>query len=333
MKAATTQGFGTNAVLIVQDTKRPPVGPDEVLVEVYASSVNPKDWKLNFNISAFMPKLGGLITPFIIGDDLAGIVVEKGSKVTGFELGDEVYGMNMRLRTTACAEYASIGQRFIAHKPKNITFKEAASVPLAAQTALQAFQIGGLNSGDKILIVGASGGVGTFAVQIAKAMGAHVTGVCSGRNTEMVTRLGADEVIDYTTQDYLNDSASNNKSFDMVLDATSYESLSSCSSLLKENGIYVTTAGNGTAHLNLIKDNLRYRKQKSKVVIVDSITQDLETLKGFIEQGLVKPVVDGEYSLENIHDAYLRSKTGRAAGKIVINIKESEEKKTESVTG
>ena len=326
MKAATTQGFGTNAVLVVQDTKIPKVGPNEVLVEVYASSVNPKDWKLNLNISSFLPKFGGLLKPFIIGDDLAGVVVDKGAKVRRFEVGDEVYGMNMRLKTTACAEYALIGQKYISRKPANISFEEAASVPLAAQTALQAFQMGGLKQGDKVLIIGASGGVGTFAVQIAKAMGATVTGVSSGRNTDLVTRLGADQVIDYTKEDYQY----GENDFDMVFDATSYESLSSCSSLLKSDGIYVTTGGNGTAHLNLIKDKLLYRKQKSRVVIVDSIAKDLETLTGFIEKDQVKPILDGEYPMEQIHQAYLRSKTGRAVGKIVINIKDSEEKVAES---
>ncbi|MBL4682457.1 MAG: NAD(P)-dependent alcohol dehydrogenase [Pseudomonadales bacterium] len=223
----------------------------------------------------------------------------------------------MNLRTAACAEYAKISQRCIAHKPATLTFSEAASVPLAALTALQAFYIGKLTEGSRLLIIGASGGVGTFAVQIARAMGAKVTGVCSSKNAELVTSLGAAEVIDYTTQDYLN----KENDFDMIFDATSFEGFISCSSLMKDDGVFVTTVGNGKAFLDLFKAQLSRGGQKAKSVFVQARTKDLETLTRFIEDGKVKPVLDSEYPLAKIDDAFARSKTGRARGKIVINIK------------
>jgi NADPH:quinone reductase-like Zn-dependent oxidoreductase len=318
MKAATTRGFGPLSRLAIVEVDKPSPGPEDVLVEVHASSVNPKDWKLNTNLSSLLPKVGPLAGLHIIGDDLAGVIVEKGKDVTGFEIGDAVYGMDMRLRTAACAEYAVIAQQRIAHKPANISFAEAASVPLAALTALQAFYLGKVEPGSKVMVIGASGGVGTFAVQIAKAMGAEVTGVCSGRNTELVASLGADHLIDYTRQDYLGTYSD----FDMVFDATAYESLDSCSSLLKEDGIFISTAGHGKALFNLVKARLSSSRQTARPVWVESHTRDLETLRAYIEAGTVRPVVDSEYSLESIGDAYARSKTGRSRGKVVINIRD-----------
>lgn len=317
MKAATTQGFGPYSSLVIKDVNKPKVGPTDVLVEVYASSINPKDWKLNQKLSSVIPPIFDLKNTHIIGDDLAGIVVDKGEQVTDFNIGDEVYGMDMNLRTAACAEYAKISQHCIAHKPASLTFNEAASVPLAALTALQAFYIGDLAEGSRLLIIGASGGVGTFAVQIANAMGAKVTGVCSGKNAELVTRLGAAEVIDYTTQNYLNEE----NDFDMIFDATAFEGLASCSSLLKDDGVFVTTVGHGKAFFDLFKAQLSRGKQKAKSVFVQSRTKDLETLTRFIDDGKVKPVLDSEYPLAKIDDAFARSKTGRARGKIVIDIK------------
>lgn len=321
MKAATTKGFGFNSVLVIEDIQKPRVGSKQVLVEVYGSSVNPKDWKMNQNLSSFTPRLGGLIKPFVMGDDLAGVVVEKGASVSRFEIGDKVYGMNMGLRTAACAEYAVIGQHQIAAMPRSLSFIEAGSIPLAGLTALQGLNVGQLKQGQKVLIIGASGGVGTLAVQIAKAIGAEVTGVCSDRNTALVKRLGADAVIDYTSRDYLSEEAD----YDLVFDTTSYFSLSLCASLLKDDGIYVTTAGDGKAYLNLIKDNIIFNRQQSRFVLVQSNTRDLNVLRDYIEAGQLKPVLDGEYPLEEIHQAFARSKTGRAAGKIAIQVKKVEQ--------
>ena len=318
MKAATTRGFGAKSVFVIKEVDKPVVGPTDVLVEVYASSVNPKDWKLNTYLSSLIPKFGPLQDFHIIGDDLAGVVVEKGRDVSGFEIGDSVYGMNMRLRTAACAEFARISQKRIAHKPKNMSYSEAAAVPLAALTALQAFYLGKVKQGSKVLVIGASGGVGTYAIQIAKAMGANVTGVCSGKNAELVTSLGADKIIDYTQGNYLFE----NNDFDMVFDATAYESLASCSSLMKADGIFISTAGHGKALFDLYKPKFTKGGQTAQPIWVESYTRDLETLKQYIEDGLVKSVLDSEHALADIEDAYAQSKTGRSRGKVVINIRD-----------
>ena len=254
---------------------------------------------------------------WVLGDDLAGIIVEKGSMVKQFEVGDEVYGMSMNFRTGSCAEFAAISHDCIAQKPVNLRYAEAASVPLAGLTALQALSLGNVNEYSNILIIGASGGVGTFAVQIAKAMGAYVTGVCSGKNSDLVLSLGADEVIDYTKRSFIDEE----HDFDVVIDATSFESLFSCSSILKEDGIYVTTAGFAHSILTFFAAKYRPGKQRSKKTWVNSNTKDLEKLRYYLESGQVVPVLDSEYSLSEISKSYARSKTGRAVGKIVINIK------------
>jgi len=320
MKAATTSGIGPKSKLVIKETVKPKIGEHDLLVEVYASSVNPKDWKLNTNISSMVPKIGPFSDFHIIGDDLSGVVVEVGSKVSDFKIGDEVYGMDMRLRTSACAEYACIAAKRVAHKPKNISFIEAAAVPLAALTALQAFQIGKVKKNSKVLVIGASGGVGTFAIQIAKAMGAKVTGVCSGKNVELVKSLGADQIIDYTQGDYRYGNQNEN-SFDVIFDATAYESLGTCAALMADDGIFISTAGHGKALINAYRPYIAYGKKTAKPVWVESYTKDLETLKNYIEAGSVKVIIDSVHSLENINDAYTQSKSGRSRGKVVIKIK------------
>lgn len=317
MKAATTSGIGSLSKLVIKEMAKPIIGKDDVLVEVYASSVNPKDWKLNTNLSSIVPKIGPFSSFHIIGDDLAGVVVEVGANVSTFKVGDEVYGMDMRLRTAACAEYACIAAKRIAHKPKNISFNEAAAIPLAALTALQAFQLGKVKKDSNVLVIGASGGVGTFAIQIAKALGANVTGVCSGRNTELVTQLGADHIIDYTQGNYRHEK----NNFDVIFDATAFESLASCASLMASDGIFISTSGHGKALVNAYRPYFFHGKKTARPIWVESYTRDLETLKAFIENGLVKVIIDSQYSLENINDAYAQSKSGRSRGKVVINIK------------
>jgi len=317
MKAVMTQGFGLYSKLVVKATTRPTIRSNEVLVEVHASSVNPKDWKLNLPIYSLTPKFLKISKSMIFGDDLAGVIVEVGNKVTGFKVGDSVYGMSMHFRTGSCAEFAAIPQQCISLKPKNLGYSEAASAPLAGLTALQGLNMAGVGKDSKVLIIGASGGVGSFAVQIAKAMGAHVSGVCSGKNIELVAQLGADDVIDYTTRDYINEE----NNFDVVIDATSFQSLFSCSSLLKDDGVFVTTVGYANAFFKFILSKYRPGKQIAKNTQVKANPRDLEALTQYIEQGHVTPLIDGQYSLNEIGQSYARSRSGRAVGKIVINIK------------
>ncbi|NQX88681.1 MAG: NAD(P)-dependent alcohol dehydrogenase [Halioglobus sp.] len=316
MKAATVTGFGTSAKIVVSEKKRPKPAKHDVLVEVYCSSVNPKDWKLNKAITSLLPDVG--IRPFIIGDDLSGIVVETGSEVTAFEVGDEVYGMDMRLRTSACAEYAKIAETRIAKKPKNISHVEAGVTPLAALTALQGFKVANLSKGQRILIIGASGGVGTYAVQIAKAWGADVTAVCSYRNVDLVSSLGADHIIDYTQGDFTH----KKDSFDAIFDATSYESARTCASLLKEGGVFVTTFGQSKGLYSAIISKFVPVKHKTQSVTVESYTDHLNELTELFEKGKLKTILDREVAFEDIDEAYQRSKSGRAKGKIAIKIAE-----------
>lgn len=315
MRAATTDGFMINRHLHVKDTDLPKPAANEVLVKIAATSVNPKDWKLNTVISSLIPGIGSL-RPFIIGDDLSGEIVELGSGVTEFEVGDKVYGMDMRLRTAAAAEYAVINTKRIAIKPNNISHTAAAVVPLAALTAYQAYLKGNLREGQRVLIIGASGGVGTFAVQIAKAMGAEVTAVCSGRNTELVKSLGADHLIDYTKEEFQN----RDESFDMVFDVTSYETPQSCASLLRDGGVFITTMGYLKPIVFTGLSKLSLGGKKAKIVMVESYTNHLDAIRTMIEAGDVKPIIDSEFALTEIDQAYERSKSGRARGKIAINV-------------
>lgn len=314
MKAATVKGFGSTAKVVVSEKKKPKTGKHDVLVKVYCSSVNPKDWKINKLITSLVPDVG--IRPFIIGDDLSGVVVETGSEVTEFAVGDEVYGMDMCLRTSACAEYSRIATKRIAKKPRNISHVEAGVAPLAALTALQGFKVANLGKGQRILIIGASGGVGTYAIQIAKAWDTEVTAVCSYRNVDLVKSLGADQVIDYTEEDFTK----NKDTFDVIFDATSYESAKSCASLLKEGGVFVTTFGQSKGLYSAITSKLFPVKHKTKSVTVESYTDDLNELTELFEKGKLKSVIDSEVSFEDINEAYQRSISGRAKGKIAIKI-------------
>lgn len=317
MKAATVKGFGSSAKVVVAEHKMPKPGKHDVLVKVYCSSVNPKDWKLNKTMTALVPDVG--IRPFIIGDDLSGVVVETGSEVTEFAVGDEVYGMDMRLRTSACAEYAKIATNRIAKKPKNISHIEAGVSPLAALTALQGFKIADLEKGQRILIIGASGGVGTYAVQIAKAWGAEVTAVCSHRNVDMVSSLGPDQIIDYTKEDFTK----NEDNFDVIFDATSYESAKTCASLMKDGGIFVTTFGQSKGLYSAVISKLLPVKHQTKSVTVESYTDHLNELTELFEKEKLKTILDSVVPFENIDEAYRRSMSGRARGKIAIEILKS----------
>ena len=316
MKAVTTSGWGLSARLVLENIPAPSrLGPNDVLVQVHAASVNPKDWKLNYHAAvAFTPLLVNKLPPFF-GDDLAGVVIDKGSKVQDFEIGDAVYGMDMRPRTASLAELTRIDQKRIARKPPSLTFQQAAAMPLAAQTALQGLHKGKAEAGKKVLIIGASGGVGTFAVQIAKAMGLHVTGVCSGRNADFVRQLGADAIIDYTQGDYRKTSGS----FDLVFDVTSYESALSCDALIAGDGWFISTGGD--ARSMLVTPFYRVFGKHCGTVVVESWKRDLDTLSALVESGKLRPIIDSVFSLAESQEAYDRSRTGRCRGKVVIEVK------------
>lgn len=315
MKAVVTTGRALHPELTIQDVPKPgSPGPDDVLVQVHAASVNPKDWKLNYNIARLAtPALTSKIRP-LFGDDLAGTVVAKGRRVTDLEIGDAVYGMDMRLRTASLGEQTLIARKRIGRKPQSLSFAQAAAMPLAAQTALQGLRKGGGREGSRVLIIGASGGVGTFAVQIAKARGMHVTGVCSGRNSDFVRDLGADAVIDYTAGDYRQSAGP----FDLVFDVTSYESPLSCSALLAPKGRFISTGGDLWSMLGT--PLYRALGKRAGTVVVESYSEDLDTLAALVERGELKPVIDSEFDLADSEQAYQRSRTGRCRGKVIIKV-------------
>lgn len=315
MKAIISKGWGLKPRLTVSSKPAPgQPGPNEVLVKVHAASVNPKDWKLNYNIARLASPLLVKRLPPLFGDDLAGTVLAVGSKVRDFAVGDRVYGMDMRLRTASLAEQALISQKRIAKMPVSLSFAEAASMPLAAQTALQGLRKGKARSGSRVLIIGASGGVGTFAVQIAKVLGCHVTGVCSGKNADFVRQLGADEVIDYTVGDYRQSVGP----FDLVFDVTSFESPDSCAAMLAEHGWFISTGGDARSMLGTPLYQLRGRK--ATTVVVESWRADLQELAAMVDSGKLKPIIDSEFDLADSEQAYQRSRSGRCRGKVVIRV-------------
>ena len=316
MKAIIPKGFGPIVRLAVGERAKPTPGKNDVLVKVHAASVNPKDWKLNLSLARAAPPVGRRFVPPLFGDDLAGEVVEVGANVAGFEIGDRVYGMDMRLRTATLAEYAVIDQRRIARMPANLSFTEAAAVPLAGQTALQGLRKGRAVAGRSVLIIGASGGVGTYAVQIAKQLGCHVTGVCSTRNIERVRALGADAVIDYTAGDYRQRTHKPAGVFDLVFDVTSFETPASCAALLAPEGHFVSTMG----HTRGMAGTLLARRRNASLVRVESWTADLETIGDWMAAGAVRSIIDSTFGLAETQQAYDRSRTGRARGKIVIEV-------------
>lgn len=312
MKAVVIRRYGPAEVLQYEDVEPPKIKPNQLLVKVRASSVNPIDWKIR---QGMLSLITGNTFPKILGFDLAGDVVEVGSQVTRFKPGDAIYG-STGLPGGAYAEYAAIAENLVALKPSNLSYEEAAAVPGGALTALQALRDQGhIKSGQAVLINGAAGGVGSFAVQIAKALGAEVTGVCSTKNVDLVKSLNADIVIDYTQQDFTK----GNVQYDIIFDAVGKRSLSQCKRVLKANGIYISTLPTPESVFeSLITAFLP--GQKSKLVLENPNTQDLAYLKDLIEAGKIRVVIDRTYPLQELAAAHAYSETERASGKIAIAI-------------
>lgn len=319
MKAVVHHKYGSPDVLEMEEIENPVPADDEVLVRVHASSVNPAEW---YSISGlFIARLQmGLWKPkdIRLGADFAGVVEAVGANVTDFKPGDEVFGG----RGGAFAEYVCV-QKGIARKPVNLTFEEAAAVPTAAITALQGLRDHGqLQPGHKVLINGAAGGVGTFAVQIANAFGAEVTAVCSRKNIELIRSLGADHVIDYTREDFTRSESR----YDLFLDVAGSRSWSECRRVLKPQATFVIVGGPKAPLIgplrHVLKVRLAARGASQKVVffIARFTRQDLTALKELIESGKVKPVVDRVYPLREIQEAMRYLGTGHARAKIVVSL-------------
>jgi NADPH:quinone reductase-like Zn-dependent oxidoreductase len=321
MRAIIHDTYGPpDEVLELVDVDPPKVRPDEVLVQVHATAVAGDDWHLMRGLPYIARLATGLRRPKhrIYGREVAGRVASVGADVTRFVPGDEVFGWC----SGAFAEYVAAPVRALAHKPDNLTPAEAAVVPISGMTALQALCKGQVRSGDRVLIIGASGGVGTFAVQIAKAVGAHVTGVCSTDNVDMVRWLGADDVIDYTTRDYTEVEAL----YDVIVDMVGDRPLSELRQALTPTGTLVMVGGvggrwfNGTERLLLGLVSSRFSRQSLRPLIHERRPEDLAVLRALVEEKRVVPVVTATYPLEKVSLAIGHYWAGHARGKVAITV-------------
>jgi NADPH:quinone reductase-like Zn-dependent oxidoreductase len=323
MKAIVYRCYGPPEVLRFEDIAKPTAADGRVLVKVHAASVNPLDWHYMQGKPYIMrPGAGvGKPTSIFMGADFAGTVEAVGKNVTRFKAGDEVFGD----RDGAFAEYVSVSENgAMALKPTNMTMEQAAAVPIAGITALQALRDRGkIQAGQKVLINGASGGVGTFAVQIAKTYGAEVTGVCSGRNTAMVRSLGADHVIDYTKEDFTQADAR----YDLIIDNVGNHSLSEYRRVLNSNGALIVVGGPSENSwlgpvTTLIKAYLvsPFVSKKMEFMLAQANKEDLEVLRDLMQTGKVTPVIDKRYPLSETAAAIAYLEQGHARGKVIIAV-------------
>ncbi len=322
MKAIVCHRYGSPDVLELKEIDTPVAGDDQVLVRVQAASVNPVDWHRMRGLPYFIRASEGLAKPKNpgLGADVAGRVEAVGRNVTQFQPGDEVFGMSIR----TLAEYVCVSDQGVVPKPANLTFEQAAAVPVAALTALQGLRDKGrIKPGQQVLINGAAGGVGTFAVQIAKSFGAEVTGVCSARNVDLVRSIGADHVIDYTQEDFTR----NGQRYDLIFDSAGYRSLSDCRRVLGSDGILVIVgAGDGRSSLRLMARMLnallvsRFGRQRLVPLMAKRNKDDLVVLKELVKTGKVTPVIDRSYPLSEVPEAIRYLEKGHARGKVVITV-------------
>lgn len=319
MKAIVLTQYGGPEHLKLAEVAKPHPKDDQVLVKVYAVSVNSADYRL---LSGPIPRMMGfgLFRPNnkIMGADIAGRVESVGKNVTRFKVGDEVFG-DISTAFGGFAEYACARESILVKKPANLTFEQAAAVPMAAVTALQGLRKGSIQPGGQVAVVGASGGVGTFAVQIAKALGAEVTAVASTKKLDRLRMLGADHVIDYTREDFTRIG----QRFDLILAVNGYRPLTEYRRALKPQGTYVMAGGKGNQLMEAIVLGPFVSRRGGQTVtnlMAAPNTDDLAFVKGLIEESKVTPVIERTYPLEETAEAVRHVGAGHAAGKVVITI-------------
>lgn len=322
MKAIVYTQYGPPDVLQFKEVEKPTPKDDEVLIAVQAASANAADWHLLRGDPFLVRLMAGPLKPknTILGADIAGRVEAVGKNVKQFQPGDEVFGDISECGWGGFAEYVCARENALVLKPASMTFEEAAAVPLAALTALQGLRDKGqIQPGQKVLINGASGGVGTFAVQIAKSFGAEVTGVCSTRNLDMVRSIGADHVIDYTQEDFTQ----NGQRYDLIMATNGYHSISDYARALSPKGIYVMTGGSGAQMFQAMLlgpwISMTGNKKMGNLLMKPN-NRDLVFLKELLEAGKIAPVIDRRYPLSEVAEAIRYLEEGHARGKVVITV-------------
>ena len=320
MKAIVRETYGPPDVLHLEEVPLPTLRDGDVLVRVHAASANAGDWHLLRGTPLPFRLVAGLRRPKfkIIGTDVAGRVEAVGRNVTRFRPGDEVFGELSRCGFGAYAEFAAAPEKALALKPANLSFEEAATLPTAGCTALQGLRKGRIQRAQRVLINGASGGVGTFAVQIAKTFGAEVTAVCSTRNVDMVRSIGADHVIDYTKDDF----ATHGHRYDLILAANGDRSIWDYRRALSADGCYAMTGGSNRQLTDalLLGPLLSIGRQQFGNVLVKPNQADLLVLKELCETGKVRPVIDRRFPLSEVSSAVRYVEDGHARGKVVVTV-------------
>ena len=322
MKAIVRYTYGSPDVLRLVDIDTPTPRDDEVLVQIEATSINAADWRM-LRADPFLARLDlGLLRPRnrILGFDIAGRVAAVGRAVRQLAPGDEVFGNLFDLRGGAFAEYAAVPERLLVRKPANLSFAQAAAVPMAAVTALRGLrETKPVQPGQQVLINGASGGVGTFAIQIAKALGAEVTAVVGSRNVDLARQLGADLVLDHTREDFTQ----RDERYDLILAVNGYQPITAYRKTLRPGGAYVM-AGGSTAQMlqTLLLGPWMSKKGGPRMAVLESkpSAADLAVVKAMLEAGTVTPVIDRTFTLGQVPDAIRHLEQGHPRGKVVVAV-------------
>mgnify|MGYP000913870253 FL=1 len=321
MQAIYQQRYGGSEVLTFGELPQPTIKPHQVLVEVHATSVNPRDWLIRsgkYQLQFLVPSF-----PLVLGSDVAGIVVAVGAKVKKFKQGDHVIALkNPSDGLATYAQYVAVDEHALALKPSTMSFEEAGGLPLCSLTAWQALvDVAKLKQGNKVLIIGASGGVGTFSVQIAAALGAVVTAICSTANHDLVLGLGATKAVDYKIENYKTSLSG----FDVVFDCIGRENLNTCRGLLNDGGIYVSTVPSPLnlklALLTILKHRLWPSTKRAGVVMVKSRANDLRHITDLINRQQLRTVIDTTFPLAAAAQAHDLSRSLRAKGKIILKVR------------